>query len=117
MEQLQQLYKQYTGKEPATCQPITGSGSNRDYYRLSDDEGHSVIGVIGTSRDENHAFIYLAHHFTRRQLPVPEVLAVSDDGLRYLQTDLGQTSLFDALRKGREAEGTRITPPNHRSIA
>ncbi len=105
MEQLQQLYKQYTGKQPATCQPITGSGSNRDYYRLSDDEGHSVIGVIGTSRDENHAFIYLARHFTRRQLPVPEVLAVSDDGLRYLQTDLGQTSLFDALRKGREAGG------------
>jgi hypothetical protein len=36
---------------------------------------------------------------------VPEVLAVSDDELRYLQTDLGQVSLFDAIRGGREAGG------------
>ena len=36
---------------------------------------------------------------------VPQVLAVSDDGLRYLQTDLGSVSLFDAVRGGREAGG------------
>ena len=72
---------------------------------MTDDEGHSVIGCIGTSRDENHAFVYLARHFTMRRLPVPEVLAVSDDELRYLQTDLGSVSLFDAIRGGREAGG------------
>ena len=33
------------------------------------------------------------------------MLAVSDDGLRYLQTDLGSVSLFDAVRGGREAGG------------
>ena len=33
------------------------------------------------------------------------MLAVSDDGLRYLQTDLGSLSLFDAVRGGREAGG------------
>ena len=38
-------------------------------------------------------------------MPVPQVLAVSDDGLRYLQTDLGSVSLFDAVRGGREAGG------------
>ena len=36
---------------------------------------------------------------------MPQVLAVSDDGLRYLQTDLGSISLFDAVRGGREAGG------------
>ena len=36
---------------------------------------------------------------------MPQVLAVSDDGLRYLQTDLGSVSLFDAVRGGREAGG------------
>ena len=105
MKNLTNLYKQYTGHDPLYCEAITGSGSNRQYYRLSDTDGKTLIGVVGTSRDENHAFCYLSRHFTLRQLPVPEVLAVSDDGLRYLQTDLGSTSLFDALQAGREAGG------------
>lgn len=64
-----------------------------------------MIGVIGTSREENHAFIYLAQHFEKRQLPVPHIHAVSEDEMRYLQSDLGRTSLFDALKGGREAGG------------
>ena len=84
MEKLLELYKEWKGAEPATTEKLPRAGSNRAYYRMTDDEGHSVIGCIGTSRDENHAFIYLARHFTRRQLPVPDVLAVSDDELRYL---------------------------------
>jgi aminoglycoside/choline kinase family phosphotransferase len=84
---------------------LPGAGSNRVYYRITDGSGRSVIGVVGTSSDENHAFVYLANHFTKQQLPVPQVLAVADDELRYLQTDLGGTSLFDALREGREKGG------------
>lgn len=105
MERLTNLYKQYTGHDPLVCEAIAGSGSNRQYFRLSDADGHTLIGVIGTSRDENHAFCYLSKHFTLRQLPVPEVLIQSEDGLRYLQTDLGSMSLFDALKAGREAGG------------
>lgn len=105
MQQLILLYKVHTGHAPLTCEAITGSGSNRQYFRLTDADGSSVIGVIGTSRDENHAFCYLSAHFARQKLPVPRVLAVSTDGLRYLQTDLGGRSLFDALKAGREAGG------------
>ena len=105
MQLLQQLYERHFGAQPVTTTPLQGAGSNRRYYRLFDNEGHSVIGVVGTSLDENHAFIYLAGHFGKRQLPVPQVLAVSDDGLRYLQQDLGNRSLFDALKGGREAGG------------
>lgn len=105
MEQLTLLYKAYTGHDPLFCEAITGSGSNRQYFRLTDADGHSVIGVVGTSRDENHAFCYLSRHFNLRQLPVPQVLFESEDGLRYLQTDLGDVSLFDALKNGREAGG------------
>ena len=36
---------------------------------------------------------------------MPHILAVSDDQMAYLQTDLGSTSLFDAIRGGREAGG------------
>jgi len=105
MQKLLELYKQWRGEEPANAQQLAGSGSNRIYIRITDAEGKSVIGVIGTSRDEDHAFIYLTEHFTRRKLPVPKILAQSDDQLRYIQTDLGSTSLFDAIRGGREAGG------------
>ena len=105
MQKLLELYRQWKGSEPANVQQIPGGGSNRTYFRLTDHEGQTVVGVIGTSRDEDHAFIYLTEHFTRRKLPVPKILAASDDQLRYLQTDLGSTSLFDAIRGGREAGG------------
>ena len=105
MQKLLELYKQWRGEEPANVQQLAGSGSNRIYIRLTDTDGKSVIGVIGTSRDEDHAFIYLTEHFTRRKLPVPRILAQSDDLLRYIQTDLGSTSLFDAISGGREAGG------------
>ena len=105
MEKLTALYIQYKGEEPAEIEKIPGAGSNRQYYRFIGKDGKSVVGVIGTSRDENHAFIYLDRHFLLRQLPVPHILAVSEDEFCYLQTDLGHTSLFDAIRGGREAGG------------
>ena len=105
MEKLVELYDRWHNSMPVNTVRLAGAGSNRAYYRLFDEEGNSVVGVVGTSRDENHAFIYLSEHFTKRQLPVPQILAVSDDGLRYLQTDLGEVSLFDAIRGGREAGG------------
>ena len=105
MEKLIELYTEWHGSAPVSTERIAGAGSNREYYRLADEDGRTVVGVVGTSRDENHAFVYLAEHFEKRQLPVPQILAVGDDGLRYLQTDLGTTSLFDAIRGGREAGG------------
>jgi aminoglycoside/choline kinase family phosphotransferase len=105
MQKLLELYKKWSGAEPQQTEKLAGAGSNREYYRLTAADGTSVVGCVGTSRDENHAFVYLAKHFAKRQLPVPQVLAVSDDELRYLQTDLGTVSLFDAIRGGREAGG------------
>ena len=105
MQKLIELYRQWKGTEPANVQQIPGGGSNRTYFRMTDSEGQTVVGVVGTSRDEDHAFIYLTEHFNRRKLPVPKILAASDDQLRYLQTDLGSLSLFDAIRGGREAGG------------
>ena len=105
MERLKALFLSYCGLEAAAVTPITGSGSNRQYFRLTGIDGRTLIGVIGTSKEENHAFIYLAQHFWQKQLPVPHVLAMTADGLCYLQSDLGSRSLFDALKAGREAGG------------
>ena len=105
MQQLTALYTQFTGQVPKTVEAINGSGSNRQYVRFTAVDGQSIIGVIGTSVEENHAFITLARHFGEKGLPVPQVLAVSDDERRYLQEDLGSRSLFDALRPAREVGG------------
>ncbi|MBO1364332.1 phosphotransferase [Prevotella sp. A2931] len=105
MQKLLDLYKSWTGQEPSQVEKLPGSGSNRIYFRFTAADGSSLIGVKGTSRDENHAFIYLDCHFSARKLPVPQVLTVSDDELYYLQTDLGRRSLFDAIKGGREAGG------------
>lgn len=104
MERLIELYKKWGGEEP-TISKLQAAGSNRQYYRLTNSKGENVIGVIGTSREENEAFIYLTRHFTQRRLPVPEILAVSGDSMRYLQTDLGTVSLYDAISGGRNAGG------------
>ena len=105
MQLLIELYKKWAGMEPAHVEKLAGAGSNRQYYRLSGTDGKTVIGAIGTSQEEDHAFISIDRHFVEQKLPVPEVLAVSDDEMRYLQTDLGFTSLFDAVKGGREAGG------------
>lgn len=105
MEQLAELYRQWKGSRPARIEPLAGGGSTRKYYRMHGPDGATAVGVVGTSREENDAFVYLTGHFQRRRLPVPQILAVADDGMRYLQTDLGSLSLFDALRGGRESGG------------
>ena len=95
MEQLLELYKNWKGSTPSNVEKLAGAGSNREYYRMFDEDGDTVIGVIGTSRDENHAFIYLAKHFEKRRLPVPHILAVSADELCYLhQTSVTRHSLM-----------------------
>ena len=76
---------------------IKQQGSNRVYTRETDENGRSVIRVVGTNRDENRAFIYMARHFHALGLPVPEIYWVSDDEMSYTQEDLGDTLLFDNL--------------------
>lgn len=94
------LYRQLTGKAPQSIEELPSSGSNRRYFRIHGTDS-SVIGVLGTSESENKAFLSMARHFFDSGLPVPEVLQVSEDGMAYLQTDLGDLLLFKAIEKGR----------------
>lgn len=102
MEQLLTLYKEWKGTAPLKAESLAQAGSNRQYVRLTDQQGHTTIGVIGLSTDENRCFIYLANHFTAQGLPMPHIYAVSTDQSRYIQEDLGQLSLYDALGSARK---------------
>lgn len=98
---LKPLFESYTGQALSGCAEITASGSHRRYYRLTGGN-LSLIGVMGTCLEENRAFITLSRHFRNQGLNVPSVLAVSQDGLSYLQEDLGDQILFNLVAQGRE---------------
>lgn len=100
IEELKKLYQNYTGSEAEMVTELPSSGSNRRYFRLTGVK--SIIGVCGTSVDENKAFLYMADHFRKAGLPVPEVYGASDDNTYYIQEDLGDTLLFAAIEKGRK---------------
>ncbi len=98
-EIISKLYRQVTGQQHDNIELLTGSGSNRRYFRMTGPR--SLIAVCGESTAENRAFIYMARHFRNKGIPVPEVLAVSDDESCYIQEDLGDTLLFNAITNGR----------------
>lgn len=98
-ETISTLYKQVTGQQHDKIEQLTGSGSNRQYFRMTGIR--NLIAVRGESIAENRAFIYMARHFHEKGIPVPEVLAVSNDESCYIQEDLGDTLLFNAIANGR----------------
>lgn len=95
------LYSSFTGSPAEVCRKLSPSGSRRVYYRLNGHGSESLIGVRGTDRDENNAFITLSSHLRSKGVNVPEVMAVSSDGMCYLQQDMGDTLLYDVLAEAR----------------
>lgn len=77
---------------------MPGSGSSRQYFRIQTDS-RSLIGAYNVNVEENEAFYSFSKHFTQCKLPVPEVLAVSAGKDVYVQTDLGDDSLFKHVEK------------------
>jgi aminoglycoside/choline kinase family phosphotransferase len=100
LEAISSLYKQWKGVPPVSIDVLPQSGSERRYFRLFGKEG-SVIGTYGANIRENETFIYFSKQFRKKDLAVPEILAVSEDGVYYLQEDFGSIALLDRL----EAEG------------
>ncbi|MBP8944598.1 MAG: phosphotransferase [Paludibacteraceae bacterium] len=101
MNELENLFVKYTGEKLLSKEELSASGSHRRYFRL-ESKNNSLIGVEGTSKEENRAFIELAKHFYQQGLPVPLFLTQSSDGMYYLEEDLGNTLLFDYIAEGRK---------------
>jgi len=102
MEQLKQLFEKYTGRNAEEIKELSSSGSNRRYFRIKGGN-LSIIGVVGTNFDENKAFISLSRQFLEKGINVPKVLAVSQDGMAYIQEDLGDNQLYLAVSQGRDS--------------
>jgi len=103
-EQLTGLFKTQFGEEVNLFEILPASGSYREYARIKS-EGHQVIGAFNHDVKENRAFFEFSRHFISKNIPVPQIYAVSDDQQCYLQEDLGNVTLFDFLNTVREKEG------------
>ena len=99
---LKTLFESYTGQQLTERTELPTSGSHRRYFRLKGGN-ISIVGVIGTSLEENRAFVAISKHFKEKGLNVPTVLAVSGDGMSYIQEDLGEKMLFDLIAQGRDS--------------
>lgn len=73
---------------------MPGSGSSRRYFRVRTDK-RFLIGTYNINIEENEAFFSFSKHFHECNLPVPEILAVSPGKNVYVQTDLGDVTLFN----------------------
>lgn len=71
---------------------LKGDGSDRRIHRVVGPY-NSSIGITGENVAENRAFIGFTQTFFKANLPVPRILAVSDDERHYLVTDLGDVTL------------------------
>lgn len=103
--QLISLFKTKFGVEPSEIERLPLSGSNREYYKISSPNA-VCVGTYGNQIKENEAFISFSNSLKEAELPVPEILAVSDDKLYYLQTYIEGVSLFDYLEKHRLSDGS-----------
>ena len=97
MERLTGLYRDWAGSDPVSATLLPLSGSARKYYRISGSAG-DVIGCIGTNRAENRAFLTIDASFCAQGLHAPAVYGVSEDGMAYIQEDLGDGQLFELLK-------------------
>lgn len=100
LDSIKELYTNWQGIAPESVDVLPQSGSERRYFRLYGKD-RSVIGTYGANIPENETFVYFSKQFKPKGLAVPEILAISEDGMFYLQEDFGDVSLLNRL----ETEG------------
>ncbi|HKY60089.1 MAG TPA: RNase adapter RapZ [Gemmatimonadota bacterium] len=110
-EPLLRLYRERFGAAPSAVLELPGDGSSRTYRRLVGADGGTVIGAFGPDREENRAFLSFSRSLREIGLPVPEVHAADEASGVWLLEDLGDTTLFDALREERRKRRSRLPRP------
>jgi aminoglycoside/choline kinase family phosphotransferase len=103
-EALVRLYSAHFSRPPRSILEIAGDGSNRSYYRLIGDDLRTAVGAVGPDREENRAFLSFTTSFRSAGLPVPELYGIDESVGVWIEEDLGDTTLFNALVEARKRE-------------
>lgn len=98
------LFESWAAEPLLRCDELGANGSNRRYFRLRG-RSHGCIAAFNDDVRENDAFVYYSRQFRAKGLPVPELYAVSADRRRYLQQDLGDTTLYSFWREKKRQGG------------
>lgn len=88
---------------PTNAAPLKPHASARQIYRLTYPDGATLVGVINPSVEENRAFVGFTEALYGAGFPTPAIVAY-DGALAYLETDLGDETLFDRLQARRSSE-------------
>ena len=109
MDSLHRLFERHFHTAPEAILPLQGElgGSGRTIVRLSAGP-RTAIGIVYSVREENVAFLEFSRHFRRHGLPVPQIYGEDLDHNSYLEEDLGDTTLYQALTSNRD--GDTIAP-------
>ena len=73
MEAVFRLFEQFSGARPNQYRLLSGSGSDRVYYRLWD-QSQTYIGVYGADIQENKAFFAVTNQMEACGIPTPKIL-------------------------------------------
>lgn len=96
------LFVEWHGEPPRDIRPVAADGSTRSYWRLTAPDGTSAIGAHGPDPLENRAFLSYSRTLLELGLPVPEVYGADEESGVWLLEDLGDTTLFDAIKEARD---------------
>ena len=92
------LTDKYLSENIIDIKLLPASGSSRIYYRIQT-ENSSYIATYNSNIEENIAFLNFSKHFENAELPVPHIISVNDEKDCYIQSDLGDVSLFTHVQK------------------
>ena len=96
MEDIKELFAEYSKEAILDIEAIPQSGGDRVYFRILTAKG-STIATRNNNIKENEAFVYFSKHFKKALCPVPEILFINKEKNLYLQQDMGNTSLLEIL--------------------
>lgn len=94
LKHLAGIYQKIYGTPPEAISRIPSSGSDRSYFRFHGAK-ENVIAAVGPDKTENRCFEYLSLLFQDHGCNVPRIFGATE--YSYLQSDLGDTSLFSIL--------------------
>jgi len=84
---------------PIELETLRQAGSNRQYFRVRLKDQTCILTNNPGNIPENNAFIEFTKHFQGKGLNVPAIQFTQPDQSFYVQSDLGDTSLFDYIQK------------------
>ena len=99
-KQIIDLFQVHFGIVPERVELLPASGSARKYFRIFHGK-ESYMGTWNQDVAENRLFLRFTRHFVSKGLHVPQIYAIGENELTYIQEDLGNWMLLDVVESER----------------